>query len=192
MGNTISGRYFYDPNHPDGSADPNLGLYNNTTSPFFIGLETSSRFYSFLSSSNRITVLNQAVDVIDVMTLASVTSNLPTVTTLGQMIVTWNDPTATAISSEALVAPPQFDWDPQEIRLLAFDDGNGSQFGLFAEIDSFTASQNLVVTNADDDGPGSLRQTIFDARANGVPDVITFDPSVFPPAALTTLTRLPQ
>src|SRR5439155_10043240 len=40
-----------------------------------------------------------------------------------------------------------------------------------------------VVTTLADSGPGSLRQAIMDASADGVPTTITFDPIVFPPAA---------
>jgi CSLREA domain-containing protein len=36
---------------------------------------------------------------------------------------------------------------------------------------------NIVVTNADDSGAGSLRQAILDANGNGQDDTITFDPN---------------
>ena len=190
-GNTISGRYFFDPNHPDGSLDPNIGLYNNITAPFVINLQTAVTFYNFQSDLNSITIWNQAgFDEIDVLSLGTVTSNLPIGTALGQMNIIWDDQTAAAISSEALVAPPQIPWSFKRVRLLAFDDGNGNQFGLFAEIDSFVASQQYVVINTNDSGPGSLRQAILDARSDSGPSNITFDSTVFP-GTITLLTRLP-
>src|SRR5262245_59618226 len=39
----------------------------------------------------------------------------------------------------------------------------------------------IVVTTLADSGPGSLRQAIRDANAEGVANTITFDPAVFPP-----------
>ncbi|HSE86745.1 MAG TPA: right-handed parallel beta-helix repeat-containing protein, partial [Candidatus Binatia bacterium] len=39
----------------------------------------------------------------------------------------------------------------------------------------------IVVTTLADSGPGSLRQAIIDASADGVATTITFDPAVFPP-----------
>jgi hypothetical protein len=39
----------------------------------------------------------------------------------------------------------------------------------------------LVVTTLADSGPGSLRQAILDANADGLATTITFDPLVFPP-----------
>lgn len=41
-----------------------------------------------------------------------------------------------------------------------------------------------MVTSMADNGAGTLRQAIFDARPS---DVITFDPSVFPPDAPVTI-----
>jgi hypothetical protein len=39
----------------------------------------------------------------------------------------------------------------------------------------------IVVTTLADSGPGSLRQAILDANADGVATTINFDPVVFPP-----------
>ena len=44
--------------------------------------------------------------------------------------------------------------------------------------------RTLLVTNADDSGPGTLRQALQDAQ-NG--DTITFDPAIFPPDAPVTI-----
>jgi hypothetical protein len=44
--------------------------------------------------------------------------------------------------------------------------------------------RNIIVTNADNSGPGSLRQALQDARDS---DTITFDPAVFPPDAPVTI-----
>jgi hypothetical protein len=43
---------------------------------------------------------------------------------------------------------------------------------------------HIVVSNAADSGPGTLRQALLDAQDN---DIITFDPAVFPPAAPVTI-----
>jgi len=45
-------------------------------------------------------------------------------------------------------------------------------------------SRTLIVTSAEDSGPGTLRQAILDAVAG---DTITFDPEVFPPDRPTTI-----
>lgn len=47
-----------------------------------------------------------------------------------------------------------------------------------------------MVTSAADAGPGTLRQEILDANADGVPTAITFDPSVFP-ESIKLVRRLP-
>ncbi len=47
-----------------------------------------------------------------------------------------------------------------------------------------TPGKNIVVTSAEDDGPGSLRQAMESA---GPGDVITFDAAVFPPAMPATI-----
>ncbi len=47
-----------------------------------------------------------------------------------------------------------------------------------------------VVTSTADAGPGTLRQEILDANADGVPTLITFDAGVFP-AVINLTTRLP-
>jgi CSLREA domain-containing protein len=47
---------------------------------------------------------------------------------------------------------------------------------------------NLLVTNALDSGPGSLRQAIVDANANPGPDTISFDPAYFNMPRTITLT----
>src|SRR3989337_156681 len=44
--------------------------------------------------------------------------------------------------------------------------------------------RTLLVTSAADSGPGTLRQALQDARPY---DVITFDPSVFPPDTPVTI-----
>src|SRR3990172_2004976 len=44
--------------------------------------------------------------------------------------------------------------------------------------------RTLLVTNANDSGPGTLRQALQDAKPY---DVITFDPVVFPPDAPVTI-----
>lgn len=46
----------------------------------------------------------------------------------------------------------------------------------------------LVVTNADDSGPGSLRQVLSDANALGGPDTVSFDPIFFATAKTIALT----
>jgi hypothetical protein len=45
-------------------------------------------------------------------------------------------------------------------------------------------SRTLIVTSAEDSGPGTLRQAVLDAVAG---DTITFDPEVFPPDRPTTI-----
>lgn len=47
---------------------------------------------------------------------------------------------------------------------------------------------SLIVTTTDDSGPGSFRQALTDAGANPGLDIITFDPTVFPPSSGTTIT----
>ena len=50
----------------------------------------------------------------------------------------------------------------------------------------------LVVTSAVDSGPGTLRQVLLDAQHG---DTITFNPAIFPPGALVTISltsALPQ
>ena len=49
---------------------------------------------------------------------------------------------------------------------------------------NYVSSTTCTVTIAADSGPGSLRQCILDAQSG---DVITFDPSVFPPASPATI-----
>jgi len=51
-----------------------------------------------------------------------------------------------------------------------------------------TSWAQFVVTNTNNGGPGSLRQAILDARSDPAPNVITFDPTVFP--ATINLTSL--
>ncbi len=48
----------------------------------------------------------------------------------------------------------------------------------------------IPVTNADDAGPGSLRQAILDANATGGPDDIAFDANFFSPTTPRTITLL--
>jgi len=58
--------------------------------------------------------------------------------------------------------------------------------GAFGDIifqDSFEGN-HIVVTNADDSGPGTLRQALLEAQEH---DIITFDSAVFPPAAPVTI-----
>jgi hypothetical protein len=58
--------------------------------------------------------------------------------------------------------------------------------GAFGDIifkDSFEGI-HIVVNNADDSGPGTLRQALLEAQEH---DIITFDPAVFPPAAPVTI-----
>jgi hypothetical protein len=43
---------------------------------------------------------------------------------------------------------------------------------------------HIVVTNAEDSGPGTLRQALLEAQKS---DIITFDPTVFPPSAPVTI-----
>lgn len=45
----------------------------------------------------------------------------------------------------------------------------------------------IVVTSADDSGPGTLRAAIGEANTNPGPDTITFDPAAFPPAAAPSI-----
>jgi hypothetical protein len=40
-----------------------------------------------------------------------------------------------------------------------------------------SAYSNLVVTNTNDSGAGSLRQAILNANSDGIDSVITFEPS---------------
>ncbi len=47
-----------------------------------------------------------------------------------------------------------------------------------------TGGRNIVVTSAEDSGPGTLRQALQDAQTG---DIITFDPAVFPPDRPTTI-----
>ena len=59
------------------------------------------------------------------------------------------------------------------------------------------SSWAIVVTTVADSGPGSLRQAIIDANADGVVTAITFDPTVFPlppalPGVVAPLTALPN
>jgi fibronectin-binding autotransporter adhesin len=56
-----------------------------------------------------------------------------------------------------------------------------------ADIGAFE-SGGFVVTNANDSGPGSLRQTILDANAYSGAQTITFDPTVFAAPQTITLT----
>src|SRR4051812_13248940 len=50
----------------------------------------------------------------------------------------------------------------------------------------------FTVTNANDSGPGSLRQAILDHQASAPDDVLTFDPVVFStPQTISLLTALP-
>src|SRR3972149_2300121 len=44
--------------------------------------------------------------------------------------------------------------------------------------------RTLIVTSPADSGPGTLRQSMQDAQSG---DTITFDPSIFPPDAPTTI-----
>lgn len=52
-------------------------------------------------------------------------------------------------------------------------------FVLFLALPISTLAANLVVTNVNDSGAGSLRQAILDANSNNQPDTISFDPQVF-------------
>jgi len=56
-------------------------------------------------------------------------------------------------------------------------------FGGIIFKDSFEGI-HIVVTSADDSGPGTLRQALLEAQED---DIITFDPTVFPPAAPVTI-----
>jgi hypothetical protein len=56
-------------------------------------------------------------------------------------------------------------------------------FGNIIFKDSFEGI-HIVVTNADDSGPGTLRQALLEAQEH---DIITFDPAVFPPAVPVTI-----
>jgi hypothetical protein len=63
--------------------------------------------------------------------------------------------------------------------------------GAFGDIifqDSFEGN-HIVVTNADDSGPGTLRQALLEAQEH---DIITFDSAVFPPANPDTITLTSQ
>jgi hypothetical protein len=59
----------------------------------------------------------------------------------------------------------------------------GGVHGEFIFRNSFEGTR-IVVTSADDSGPGTLRQAMLDAQDN---DFITFDPTVFPPHAPATI-----
>ena len=51
-----------------------------------------------------------------------------------------------------------------------------------------TLLSTFVVSNTDDSGPGSLRQAILDANAQGGAETITFDPTAFATPQTITLT----
>ena len=53
-----------------------------------------------------------------------------------------------------------------------------------ASVGAWGSGRTIVVSSAADSGPGSLRQAILDAQRG---DIITFDPAVFPPTALVTI-----
>jgi len=55
---------------------------------------------------------------------------------------------------------------------------------LVSSVSAQDAGRTLVVTSAADDGPGTLRQALFEAQPG---DTITFDPVVFPLDAPTTI-----
>jgi hypothetical protein len=60
---------------------------------------------------------------------------------------------------------------------------NAGAFGDLIFNSSFEGT-HIVVTSADDSGPGTLRQALLEAQDN---DIITFDPTVFPPHAPGTI-----
>jgi hypothetical protein len=70
-------------------------------------------------------------------------------------------------------------------------DQRGSAFprtvGAGTDIGAVENELGLVVINANDAGPGSLRQAVLNANANPGPDVITFDPTFFASARTITL-----
>ncbi len=140
VGDPINGAYSYDVNHPDSNADPTVGLYNNIPDSFSMSLQTASTTYNFDSLSNRVTVWNQSFDEISAMTLGAVTSNLPAGTTVGQLQALWNEQSGTALADASLQAPPAFAWDFQMLKLLAFDDGAGNSFSLFADITAYSSN----------------------------------------------------
>ncbi len=59
-----------------------------------------------------------------------------------------------------------------------------SGYWSYPSVPSTTSQKTIVVNSVSDDGPGSLREAIASAVSG---DSITFDPSVFPPAAPDTI-----
>jgi len=58
------------------------------------------------------------------------------------------------------------------------------------DVGAYERNPTLIVTNADDAGPGSLRQAVADADANaGVHEIITFDPVFFATPRTLTLSE---
>ena len=97
------------------------------------------------------------------------------------------------------ITPPGGAWDPLDFgtytvsiqaNQVADIDGN---FIVADSIGSFNVLSPYVVTNADDNGAGSLRDAIIKANATTSPDVIEFSPAFFNvPRTITLLTALPQ
>ena len=111
-----------------------------------------------------------------ICTIAALSASPPNISTATTIAVTVDFTTVGTFTNVVTVSSNEMDPDPS--NNTASEDT--------------TSSSAFVVTNTNDDGPGSLRQAILNANANPGLDTITFDISGSNPYTVTLTTALPN
>lgn len=137
VGGLVTGTYVYESTTPDINPSPALGLYMYTSAPFGITLDVGG--YVFRTDPDNvefgIEIADDFGDPPSDTYLVGSTNNLFDLGSGGRNFITWqlDDPTATALSSDALpAAPPDLgDWQ--------------SIFGLDIVNDAFIPEQSFLI-----------------------------------------------
>jgi hypothetical protein len=138
-----------------------------------------------ISAPASISVNNSAIGNVAGFTLTGA-NNLPFGANLKLGLLANNGgPTQTQMP---LAGSPLIDAGSNTANLSTDQRGISRVIGANADIGAVEVASPLVVTNANDAGPGSLRQCISDANINPGPDTITFDPTYFNVPRTITLT----